>query len=97
MRDNERAIREGIQKGAAEGKIGASDILWRLKPQVEKPRVKRFVCWNCESSHPAETAKDWGFDKVCPKCETFLFDEAEKRDKRRVDNALFCRKYGVWA
>ena len=62
-----------------------------------KPAEQKFVCWNCESSHPAETAKDWGFDKVCPKCETFLFDEAEKRDKRRVDNALFCRKYGVWA
>ena len=83
MRDNERAIRECIRKGAAEGKIGASNILWRLNPQVETPRVKRFVCWNCESSHPAEIAKDWGSNQVCPDCELYLFDEAEKRDKRR--------------
>jgi hypothetical protein len=83
MRDNERAIMEGLRKGAAAGKISASDILWRLKPQVEKPRVKRFVCWNCESSHLAEIAKDWGFNKVCPKCNDYLFDEAEKEDKRR--------------
>ena len=83
MRDNERAIREGIRKGAAEGKIGASNILWRLNPPVETPRVKRFVCWNCESSHPAEIAKDWGHNKVCPKCEDHLFMEAEISDKRR--------------
>ena len=83
MRDNERAIREGIRKGAAEGKIGASNILWRLNPPVETPRVKRFVCWNCESSHPADIAKDWGSNQVCPDCELYLFDEAEKRDKRR--------------
>ena len=83
MRDNERAIREGIRKGAAEGKIGASNILWRLKPQVETPRVKRFVCWNCDSSHPEEIAKDWGLNQVCPDCELYLFDEAEKREKRR--------------
>jgi hypothetical protein len=83
MRDNERAIREGIRKGAAEGKISASNILWRLKPQVEKPRVERFVCWNCESSHPADIAKDWGSNQVCPDCELYLFDEAEKREKRR--------------
>ena len=83
MRDNERAIREGIRKGAAEGKIGASNILWKLNPPVETPRVKRFVCWNCESSHPAEIAKDWGHNKVCPKCEDHLFMEAEISDKRR--------------
>ena len=83
MRDNERAIREGIRKGAAEGKISASNILWRLNPQVEAPRVKRFVCWNCDSSHPEEIAKDWGLNQVCPDCELYLFDEAEKRDKRR--------------
>jgi hypothetical protein len=56
-----------------------------------------FKCFNCEKSHPIEVKKDWGFDQVCPECDLYLFDEAEKRDKRRVQNALFCSKYGVWA
>ena len=56
-----------------------------------------FKCFNCEKSHPIEVKKDWGFDQVCPECDMYLFDEAEKRDKRRVKNELFCSKYGVWA
>jgi hypothetical protein len=42
-----------------------------------------FKCFNCEKSHPIEVKKDWGFDQVCPACDLHLFDEAEKRDKRR--------------
>jgi Zn finger protein HypA/HybF involved in hydrogenase expression len=42
-----------------------------------------FKCWNCEESHPIEIKKDWGFNEVCPKCDLHLFDEAEKREKRR--------------
>ena len=87
MRDNERAITEGIRKRAEKGgDMSVGSVLPWLKnekPQVEKPRVKRFVCWNCESSHPEEIAKDWGLNQVCPDCELYLFDEAEKRDKRR--------------
>jgi len=84
MRDNERAIREGIRKRAEKGgDMSVFSVLPWLKDEVEKPRVKRFVCWNCESSHPAEIAKDWGLNQVCPKCNDYLFDEAEKRDKRR--------------
>jgi hypothetical protein len=87
MRDNERAIREGIRKRAEKGgDMSVGSVLPWLKnekPQVEKPRVKRFVCWNCESSHPAEIAKDWGLNQVCPKCEDHLFMEAEISEKRR--------------
>ena len=51
---------------------------------LENHAPKRtFKCWNCESSHPADIAKDWGSNQVCPDCELYLFDEAEKRDKRR--------------
>jgi len=49
-----------------------------------------FKCFNCEEQHPIEVKKDWGFDEVCPACDLHLFDEAEnlfdeaeKRDKRR--------------
>jgi Zn finger protein HypA/HybF involved in hydrogenase expression len=42
-----------------------------------------FKCWNCEETHPIEIKKDWGFNEVCPRCDLHLFDEAEKRDKRR--------------
>ena len=84
MRDNERAITEGIRKRAEKGgDMSVFSVLPWLKDEVEKPRVKRFGCWNCESSHPAEIAKDWGHNKVCPKCEDHLFMEAEISDKRR--------------
>ena len=85
MRDIDRAIRDGIGMRAVKGgDMSVFSVLPWLKdekPQVEKPRV--FVCWNCESSHPAEIAKDWGHNKVCPKCEDHLFMEAEISDKRR--------------
>ena len=42
-----------------------------------------FKCWNCDEMHPVEVKKDWGSSEVCPKCDLYLFDEAEKRDKRR--------------
>ena len=42
-----------------------------------------FKCWNCDEDRPVEVKKDWGFNEVCPECDLYLFDEAEKRDKRR--------------
>ena len=42
-----------------------------------------FKCWNCDEMHPVEVKKDWGFNEVCPECDLYLFDEAEKREKRR--------------
>ena len=62
---------------------------------TELNNEKTFKCFNCEKLHPIKVKKDWGFDQVCPECENYLFDEAEKRDKRRTQNALFCLKYGV--
>ena len=69
----------------------------RNKMNNKMKNKETFKCFNCEKSHPIEVKKDWGFDQVCPECDLYLFDEAEKRDKRRVQNALFCSKYGVWA
>ncbi len=63
----------------------------------EMKNKETFKCFNCEEQHPIKIKKNWGFDNVCPECENYLFDKAEIRDKRMVDNALFCRKYGVWA
>ena len=61
----------------------------------KKFKKTHFKCFNCQDAYPIEVKKDWGFDQVCPECENYLFDEAEKRDKRRTQNALFCLKYGV--
>ena len=44
---------------------------------------KTFKCWNCDKTHQVEIKKDWGFNEVCPDCDLYLFDEAEKREKRR--------------
>jgi len=52
----------------------------REKMTTEK---KTFKCWNCDKTHPIEIKKDWGFNEVCPDCDLYLFDEAEKREKRR--------------
>ena len=50
---------------------------------LENHAPKRtFKCWNCDETHPIEIKKDWGFNEVCPECDLYLFDEAEKRDKR---------------
>ena len=49
----------------------------------EMKNQETFKCFNCEEQHPIEVKKDWGFDEVCPACDLYLFDEAEKRDKRR--------------
>ena len=49
----------------------------------EKKNKETFKCWNCDKEHPIEVKKDWGFNEVCPRCDLHLFDEAEKRDKRR--------------
>ena len=49
----------------------------------EMKNKETFKCFNCEEQHPIEVKKDWGFDEVCPACDLHLFDEAEKRDKRR--------------
>ena len=54
---------------------------YKRKDQLQK-RVT-FKCWNCDETHPVEVKKDWGFNEVCPACDLHLFDEAEKRDKRR--------------
>ncbi len=50
---------------------------------TELNNEKTFKCWNCDETHPVEVKKDWGFNEVCPACDLHLFDEAEKRDKRR--------------
>ena len=81
MRDNERAITEGLKKAAAAGKISELSF--------GRPS---FVCFNCGETHPESritpegnfilVKKSWGFNNVCQECENFLFDEAEKRDKR---------------
>ena len=52
----------------------------REKMTTEK---RTFKCWNCDKTHPVEVKKDWGFNEVCPECDLYLFDEAEKREKRR--------------
>ena len=49
----------------------------------EMKNQETFKCFNCEEQHPIEIKKDWGFNNVCPECDLYLFDEAEKRDKRR--------------
>ena len=49
----------------------------------EMKNQETFKCFNCEQQHPIEVKKDWGFNEVCPACDLHLFDEAEKRDKRR--------------
>ena len=82
MRDNERAIKEGILKRAEKGgDMSVFSVLPWLKD--EKKNKETFKCWNCDKEHPIEVKKDWGFNEVCPKCDLHLFDEAEKRDKRR--------------
>ena len=48
--------------------------------------MKTFKCWNCDKEHPIENKKDWGHNHVCQPCELYLFDEAEKREKRRDYN-----------
>ena len=50
---------------------------------TELNNEKTFKCWNCDETHPVEVKKDWVFNEVCPACDLHLFDEAEKRDKRR--------------
>ena len=65
-----------------------SDILFSvMRDRIELEEVftseATFKCWNCEESHPVEVKKDWGHNEVCPKCDLHLFDEAEKREKRR--------------
>ena len=51
---------------------------------LENHAPKRtFKCWNCDETYPVEIKKDWGSNEVCPACDLHLFDEAEKRDKRR--------------
>ena len=55
----------------------------RNKMNNEMKNQETFKCFNCEEQHPIEVKKDWGFNEVCPACDLHLFDEAEKRDKRR--------------
>ena len=56
---------------------------------VLREHIKRFKegvtfkCWNCDEERPIKDKKDWGFNEVCPECDLYLFDEAEKREKRR--------------
>ena len=81
MRDNERAISEGIRKRAEKGgDMSVFSVLPWLKDE-SKPEL--FKCWNCDKEHPIKVKKDWGSNEVCPKCDLYLFDEAEKREKRR--------------
>ena len=54
---------------------------YKRKDQLQK-RVT-FKCWNCDKTHPIEVKKDWGCNEVCPECDLYLFDEAEKREKHR--------------
>ena len=56
------------------------EIMYGLENHAPK---STFKCWNCDETHPVEVKKDWGSSEVCPKCDLYLFDEAEKRDKRR--------------
>jgi len=42
-----------------------------------------FKCWNCDEVYPLDVKMDWGHNHVCRPCELYLFDEAEKREKRR--------------
>ena len=68
--------------------LGICDILFSvMRDRIELEEVftseATFKCWNCEESHPVEVKKDWGHNKVCPKCEDHLFMEAEISDKRR--------------
>ena len=48
-----------------------------------KLEQKTFKCWNCDKTYPIEVKKDWGCNEVCPDCDLYLFDEAEKREKHR--------------
>ena len=56
--------------------------MYGLENHAPKP-ANTFKCWNCDKTHPIEIKKDWGFNEVCPDCDLYLFDEAEKREKRR--------------
>jgi len=51
--------------------------------KIEMKNKETFKCWNCDEERPVEVKKDWGFNEICPECDLYLFDEAEKRDKRR--------------
>jgi len=42
-----------------------------------------FKCSECGKQKPVEDRVRWGFEHVCRKCEGYLFDKAEQRDKRR--------------
>ena len=54
------------------------DTLRRMKLEQET-----FKCWNCDKTYPIEVKKDWGSNEVCPECDLYLFDEAERREKHR--------------
>ena len=60
-----------------------SPVSERNKMNNKMKNEETFKCWNCDETHPIEIKKDWGFNEVCPRCDLHLFDEAEKRDKRR--------------
>ena len=63
--------------------IPKSAILFEVMRKKMTTEKKTFKCWNCDETHPVEVKKDWGFNEVCPDCALYLFDEAEKREKRR--------------
>jgi len=62
------------------------DVLCAMKFKMSQALDEMFKCWNCDKTHPIENKKDWGHNHVCQPCELYLFDEAEKREKRRDYN-----------